>query len=90
MTSGRLSSREVGKSVNCADMAHIVRVSEGEKDIVFHAVEGDASIDLGQHIRFVAFILHIGEEGFRFQQKRPNGAYRKDTPIALVKQHRSL
>lgn len=53
--------------VNCVDRARTVWVSEEEKIVSFHAVDGYASIDFVQYTSFVAFILHMGEQSFRFQ-----------------------
>lgn len=53
--------------VSCTDTARTVWVSEEEKVVSFHAVDGYAFINFDQYTSFVAFILHMGEQSFRFQ-----------------------
>jgi hypothetical protein len=51
----------------CVDTVRTVWVSEEEKIISFHAVDGYVSIDFDRYTSFVAFILYMGEQRFRFQ-----------------------
>lgn len=53
--------------VSCTDTVRTVWVSEEEKIVSFHAVDGYALINFEQYTNFVAFILHMGEQSFRFQ-----------------------